>query len=121
MQREQTAVGAGRVLFRYAIPLPELAGDFYDKLKAATAGYATLDYEEGPWRPADLVKLDVRVNGEEVDALAQVVPAASHLPLYVLCRRGVHSQRAVRPDGRSCVAGCWRAGAAAKVVSLPLM
>ena len=77
MQQEQTAVGAGRVLFRHAIPLPELAGDFYDKLKAATAGYATLDYEEGPWRPADLVKLDVRVNGEEVDALAQVVPRAS--------------------------------------------
>ena len=58
---------------RYVLPLAELGGDFYDSLKSVTAGYASFDYEVGPWRRADLVRLDLLLNGQAVDALARVV------------------------------------------------
>jgi len=73
-QLEHTTLGSQRVMLRYNLPLPELAGDFYDKLKGCTSGYATFEYEEAEWQEADLVKLDIRVNGESVDSLSQVVP-----------------------------------------------
>ena len=63
----------GRVVFEYEIPLAELIVDFYDKLKSATRGYASLDYEFDGYRAADLVKLDVLVNKQPVDALAMIV------------------------------------------------
>jgi GTP-binding protein LepA len=62
-----------RVLMRFSIPLAELIVDFYDQLKSRTAGYASMDYEEAGYRPADLVKVDVLVNGEPVDALSLIV------------------------------------------------
>ncbi len=62
-----------RVLMRFEMPLAELIVDFYDQLKSRTAGYASMDYEEIGSRAADLVKVDVLVNGEPVDALSVIV------------------------------------------------
>lgn len=62
-----------RVLLYYLIPLGELIIDFYDKLKACSRGYASLDYEFAEYRPGDLVRLDVLVNSQPVDALSVIV------------------------------------------------
>ncbi|MFN8377151.1 MAG: translation elongation factor 4 [Anaerolineae bacterium] len=62
-----------RVMLTFKLPLAELIIDFYDKLKSTTRGYASLDYHFDEYRPEDLVKLDILVNGEPVDALAMVV------------------------------------------------
>ena len=62
-----------RVLMRFDLPLAELIVDYYDQLKTRTAGYASMDYEEIGYRPAQLVKLDVLVAGEPVDALSMIV------------------------------------------------
>ena len=62
-----------RVLLRFELPLAELIVDFYDQLKSRSQGYASMDYEEAGYRPADLVKLDILVNGEPVDALSLIV------------------------------------------------
>ncbi|MBI3750076.1 MAG: elongation factor 4 [Chloroflexi bacterium] len=62
-----------RVLMRFELPLAELIVDYYDQLKTRTAGYASLDYEEIGYRTGDLVKLDVLVNAEPVDALSTIV------------------------------------------------
>ena len=53
--------------------MAELGGNFYDSLKSLTSGYASFDYEEGPARKADLVRLDLLLNGEAVDAMARIV------------------------------------------------
>ncbi len=61
-----------RVMITYEIPLAEIIFDFFDKLKTYTRGYASLDYEFLEFRPSDLVKLDVLVNGTPVDALSLI-------------------------------------------------
>jgi GTP-binding protein LepA len=62
-----------RVLMRFELPLAELIVDYYDQLKTRTAGYASLDYEGIGYRPGNLVKLDVLVASEPVDALSMIV------------------------------------------------
>jgi GTP-binding protein LepA len=62
-----------RVLIHYEIPFPEIMFDFYDKLKSLTRGYASLDYEIADYRQADLVKLNMLLNGDPVDALSVIV------------------------------------------------
>jgi GTP-binding protein LepA len=63
----------GRVVLDYDIPLAELITDFFDRLKTGTRGYASLDYRFVGYRAADLVRLDVLVNRQPVDALAMIV------------------------------------------------
>ncbi len=58
---------------RFDLPLAEVIFDFYDRLKSLTQGYGSLDYEMLDYRASDLVKLDILVNGERVDALSMVV------------------------------------------------
>ncbi len=67
----------GRIEFICELPLAEVIYDFYDRLKSLTQGYGSFDYELLDYRPSDLVKLDILVNGERVDALSQLVHRAN--------------------------------------------
>jgi GTP-binding protein LepA len=71
--RDMEYLDPTRVVLRFEMPLAELIVDFYDQLKSRTAGYASLDYEEAGYRAANLVKVDILVNGEPVDALSLIV------------------------------------------------
>jgi GTP-binding protein LepA len=62
-----------RVMLIYEMPLSEIVLDFYDRLKSKTQGYASLDYEVIGYQPAELVKVDILLNGESVDALSFIV------------------------------------------------
>ncbi len=62
-----------RAILVYEMPLAEIIYDLYDKLKSATKGYGTMDYELIGYRPADLVRLDILVHGKRVDALSSIV------------------------------------------------
>jgi GTP-binding protein LepA len=65
--------GTQRAVLKYELPLNEVILDFYDKLKSLSKGYASFDYQLIEYRPGDLVKLDILINGEPVDALAFIV------------------------------------------------
>ena len=62
-----------RVMLTYLLPLSEMIVDFYDKLKGATKGYASLDYALDVYRPGDLVRMDILINGDPLDSLAMIV------------------------------------------------
>ena len=72
-QQGLTYVNPTRVMLAYEMPLSEIVLDFYDRLKSKTQGYASLDYEIIGYRPGDLVKVDILLNGESVDALSFIV------------------------------------------------
>jgi len=76
IQTKMDYLSPERVLLEYEIPLNEIVTDFYDKLKTLTRGYASFDYEPIGYREGDLVKMDIRVAGEVVDALSVIVPKA---------------------------------------------
>ncbi len=71
--KEQEYPAPNRVLLHYEIPLSELIVDFFDDLKSKTRGYASLDYQFAEYRPEDLIKLEILVNSDSVDALATIV------------------------------------------------
>ncbi len=73
VQKELKYVTTTRVLITYELPFNEVVLDFYDKLKTLSRGYASLDYHHTGWWESDLVKLDILVNGEPVDALSLIV------------------------------------------------
>ena len=73
VQEKMDYLSETRVMLEYAIPSNDIVMDFYDKLKSCTKGYASFDYEPIASREGDLVKLDVRVAGEVVDALSIIV------------------------------------------------
>jgi GTP-binding protein LepA len=72
IQKSQEYVGAQRAMLVYDIPLAEVIYDLHDKIKSATRGYGTLDYEMVGYQSADLVRMDILVNGNRVDALSVV-------------------------------------------------
>ncbi|HYR20068.1 MAG TPA: translation elongation factor 4 [Myxococcales bacterium] len=72
-QKDIKYIGTKRVQITYEIPLAEVVFDFFDKLKSISRGYASLDYEPVGYQEADLVKLDILINGEPVDALSTIV------------------------------------------------
>ena len=72
----EEAQGERRVVLEYQIPLSEILVDFYDQLKSMTQGYASLDYTFSHYTAAKLLKLDILVNGQPVDALSLITPAA---------------------------------------------
>ncbi|MBN7288301.1 MULTISPECIES: translation elongation factor 4 [Campylobacter] len=74
VQTKMDYITPERVLLEYDIPMNEIVMDFYDKLKSSTKGYASFDYEPSDYREGDLVKLDIKVAGETVDALSIIVP-----------------------------------------------
>ncbi|SMC09114.1 translation elongation factor 4 [Nitratiruptor tergarcus] len=74
VQQKMDYITEDRVMLEYEIPMNEIVMDFYDKLKTVTKGYASFDYEPSGYKEGDLVKLDIRVSGEVVDALSIIVP-----------------------------------------------
>jgi GTP-binding protein LepA len=72
-QRELKYLGRDRMILIYELPLNEIVLDFHDRLKSVSKGYASLDYELLDLKASDLVKLDVRINGDPVDALSLIV------------------------------------------------
>ena len=84
----------GRVLLSYAMPLSEMLTDFYDQLKSRSQGYASMDYTFWQYQPGDLVKLDILVHGEPVDALSLIVPRDN---AYRVGRELVHKLRKLIP------------------------
>ena len=73
VQRGMDYLSADRVEIRYTLPLAEIVFDFFDALKSRTKGYASLDYEPDGEQPADLVKVDILLHGEPVDAFSAIV------------------------------------------------
>jgi len=73
IQKDIRYLTATRVIITYELPFAEIVYDFFDRLKSGTRGYASLDYELIDYRTSDLVKLDILLNGDPVDALAVIV------------------------------------------------
>jgi GTP-binding protein LepA len=68
-----------RVVWKYLLPMWEIIIDFYDKLKSATKGYATMNYEFKKYQQSDLVKLDIFLNWEKIEALSMIIHKANSM------------------------------------------
>ena len=77
VQEKMTYLNEERVMLEYSLPMNEIVVGFYDTLKSISKGYASFDYEPSAFQEGDLVKLDVRVAGDVVDALSVIVPRTS--------------------------------------------
>ncbi len=73
IQKKMDYLAHDRVILVYEMPLNEMVFDFYDRLKSITKGYASMDYELKDYRPSDLIKLDILINGDPVDALSLII------------------------------------------------
>ena len=76
----QVYIAANRVELTFDLPLGEIVFDFYDKLKSISKGYASFDYHISNYKPANLVKLDILLNGDSVDALSSLTHADNAYP-----------------------------------------
>ncbi len=79
IQEKMDYMNEERVLLEYALPMNEIVVDFYDTLKSISKGYASFDYEPTGFREGDLVKLDLKIAGDVVDALSIIVPRSASL------------------------------------------
>ena len=73
MLKNQVYLTSDRVELQFEIPLAEIVFDFYDKLKSISKGYASFDYQPIDYRVSNLVKLDILLNGDNVDALSALI------------------------------------------------
>src|SRR5690606_23805348 len=73
IQKRMEYIGEKRVVLEYELPLGEVILDFYDRLKSVSQGYASFDYEMRDYRKSNIVKMDILINGEPVDALSTIV------------------------------------------------
>ena len=80
VQRQMKFASTNRVILEYELPLNEIVLDFYDQLKTASRGYASMDYEVHEFRRSDLVKLDILINNDPVDALSLIVHRENAYP-----------------------------------------
>jgi GTP-binding protein LepA len=88
IQQELTYLDEKRVDIIYDMPLAEVLFDFYDRLKSISRGYASFDYELADYRPTDLVKLDILLNGKPVDALSQLIYRGNaYQRARIVCKR----------------------------------
>ncbi|XP_073060358.1 translation factor GUF1 homolog, mitochondrial isoform X3 [Primulina eburnea] len=72
-QLEYSFIDSQRAFMKYRLPLREIVVDFYNELKSITSGYASFDYEEADYQASDLVKVDILLNGQPVDAMASII------------------------------------------------
>jgi GTP-binding protein LepA len=96
VQKEFNYIGKERIMLQYEMPLGEIIWDFYDRLKSISRGYASMDYEPTGYREADLVKLDILINGEPVDALSLIIHREE---AYQKGRQLVDSLKEIIPRG----------------------
>ncbi len=73
LYKQQQYISASREMLQFEVPLAEIIYDFFDKMKGLTSGYGTMDYEVIAYRPDNLIKLDILINGDPVEALATIV------------------------------------------------
>lgn len=74
VQKSLSYIHSDRILMKFQLPLAEIVVDFHDQLKQLSSGYASLDYEDAGWKPADLVKLTILLNGKPIEEFSQVCP-----------------------------------------------
>jgi GTP-binding protein LepA len=72
-QKNLQYAASNRVIITYELPFAEIVYDFFDRLKSMTRGYASMDYHPSEYKESDLVRLDILINGDPVDALAVIV------------------------------------------------
>lgn len=80
IQKNLQYAAANRVIITYEMPFAEIVYDFFDKMKSMTKGYASMDYRPAGYKESDLVRLDILLNGDPVDALAVIVHRQSAYP-----------------------------------------
>jgi hypothetical protein len=129
VQKDLKYIGTKRVQITYDIPLAEVVFDFFDKLKSVSRGYASLDYELKGYQEADLVKLDILINGEPVDALSVIVHRENsyfrgrdicaklkeeipkqmyEVAIQAAIGAKVIARETVKAFRKNVIAGCWR-------------
>ncbi|XP_069487830.1 translation factor GUF1, mitochondrial isoform X3 [Ambystoma mexicanum] len=88
VQKSMVYIDEHRVMLKYLFPLNEIVVDFYDSLKSLSSGYASFDYEEAGYQPADLVKMEILLNGRPVEELTTIVhKEKAYSTAKVMCER----------------------------------